>query len=287
MKKILASIIVLMGVFCVGSALAYISPGKPVGHINDYTGTLSEDTKTRLEAFLYDLKNAGKSEVAVAIVPTLAGDSIEEYSVTLAREWGIGSRESSNGVLLLVVKDDRELRIEVGYGLEGDLTDLKSHRIIDEVIIPRFKEGDYDGGVEDGVREIVGVIAPGFVGSTQKVDYSTDPTSQGFDIAPFILIGFFIISAVLGSSKSWWGGGVLGGAFGLVAALFIGFWYWGLVVMVGLVLLGLIFDYLVSRGGSGGARPPWFTGGSSGSSSGGFGGFGGGSFGGGGSSGKW
>lgn len=287
MKNLLASIVVLVGLFCAGSVFAYSSPGKPVGHINDYTGTLSEDTKARLEAFLFDLKNAGKGEVAVAIIPTLAGDPIEDYANTLGREWGIGSKETSNGILLLVAKDDRELRIEVGYGMEGDLTDLKSHRIIDEVIVPRFKEGNYDKGVEDGVREIVGVVAPGFVGSTQRVDYSTVPKKSNSNLGPYFLFIFIVLWVVLGSTKDWFLGGIFGGVLGTIVTTWGGWWGLSIFIIPFSIALGLLFDFLASKAGiNRGSR--FGGGGSSGGSSGSsFGGFSGGSFGGGGASGKW
>lgn len=288
MKFFKRSFFILSFLLSAGVAFAYTSPGKPVGHVNDYTGTLNEETKTRLEAFLYDLKNAGKGEVAIVVIPTLGGDAIEDYANTLGREWGIGNKESNNGVLFVVAKDDRELRIEVGYGLEGDLTDLKSHRIIDEVVVPRFKEGDYNKGIEDGVREIVGVIAPGFMGSTQSVDYSKDPTSSTGNFTPIIFFLVVFAWAILASTKSWWQGGILGGVVGVVVVFITGLFSWTLAIIACAVLLGLITDFIASKVGIVTGNGPLNGGGfSSGGSSRGFGGFGGGSFGGGGSSGRW
>lgn len=281
-----------------GSALAYVSPGKPTGYVNDYTGTLSMQTKSDLENLLKNFQASGTGEISVVIIPTLAGDSIEEYSIQLAREWGIGQKGKDNGALLLIAKDDRELRIEVGYGFEGVLTDAKSSRIINEVITPRFKEGDYNSGVSNGVKEIVGLLNPQVTGGTQTVDYSAPaPTTSGTnDITGFVFFGFMVLmwtGSMLARSKSWWAGGVIGGVFGLIVSLFIGFMFAGLIMTVILILLGLLIDYVISnayqQSVASGTRPPWWTGGSGRGGGGGssFGGFGGGGFGGGGASGRW
>lgn len=302
--KLLTSVVVGLAVIA-GSAFAYQSLGKPTGYVNDYTGTLSQKTKADLEELLTRFKASGKGEVSVVMISTLGGDSVENYSIELAREWGIGVKGKDNGALLLIAKDDRQLRIEVGYGFEGDLTDAKSSRIIRDVITPRFKEGNYDVGVMNGVKEILGVIDPTFVGGTQTVDYDAPDMTMtgGKDITGIVFWVFAILMAVvmwvvsvLARSKSWWAGGIIGGIFGIIISLFVGFLFAGLITTIVLVLLGLLFDYTISKGytesKATGTRPPWWTGGSSGGfgggrSGGGFGGFGGGSFGGGGSSGRW
>lgn len=292
MKKFLltSSTIFFLGF---GVAVAYTSPGKPTGYVNDYTSTLSQDTRVSLENLLTEFKNSGAGEISIVIIPALNGDSLEEYSITLAREWGIGQKGKDNGALLLVVKESHDIRIEVGYGFEGDLTDAKSHRIIDEVISPRFKEGNFNAGVTNGVKEMIGVVAPGFVGGTHSVDYSKpNPASNSNSSGTFWLYGlgllFMFLSSALAQSKSWWAGGIVGGIIGGVISFFVGFWFLGLIAVVALVVIGLIFDYIVSKGVSGNSGSFFrIGGGSSGSSGGSFGGFGGGSFGGGGSSGKW
>lgn len=294
----------VFGLACIAtSAFAYVSPGRPTGYVNDYTGTLSTETKTSLEDLLKMFQASGKGEVSVVVISTLGGDAIENYSIALAREWQIGVKGKDNGALLLIAKDDHQLRIEVGYGFEGMLTDAKSSRIIHDVITPRFKEGNYDAGVTDGVKEIVGLLDPTFAGGTQTVDYTApqiaNNTTSPSSIFPLIIFGFIFlrwIALILGSSKSWWFGGVLGAGVGGFVAwthLFGLAFPFGWVVISVLTLAGLLFDFVVSRayGSSvaGGNTPPWWLGGGSsgGSSGGGFGGFGGGSFGGGGSSGRW
>lgn len=298
-SQLLISVFVGMAVVTSG-AFAYEQLGKPTGFVNDYTGTLSEKTKTDLEALLTSFRASGKGEVSVVMIGSLKGDSIENYALELGREWGVGAKGKDNGALLLIAKDDRELRIEVGYGLEGDLTDAKSSRIIRDVITPRFKEGNYDAGVANGVREILGVIDPTFAGATQTIDYTTPSATNsgsidiGWIFALFPIALVWIVS-MLARSKSWYAGGIIGGVLGIVVSLFIGLFYGGIIAIVFLTLLGLVFDYAISKGyresTASGTRPPWWTGGGGSfggrSSGGGFGGFGGGSFGGGGASGKW
>lgn len=300
--KIFQNIIFVLVSFIivVSSAFAYQSLGAPTGFVNDYTGTLSVKTKADLEALLTSFKTNGKGEVSVVIIPSLNGDSIENYAIELGREWGVGTKGKDNGALLLIVKDDRELRIEVGYGFEGDLTDAKSARIIRDVITPRFKEGDYDAGVVNGITEMLGVIDPTFVGGTQTIDYTVAPVVNESSVNLtflFWLFPMFVIWIVsmLARSKSWYAGGIIGVVIGLIVSLFVGFIYMGVIAIAVLTFFGLLFDFLVSKGYkesvASGTQPPWWTGGGSSgggrSSSGGFGGFGGGSFGGGGASGRW
>lgn len=285
-------------VVATSSAFAYEQFGKPTGFVNDYTETLSAETKTTLEGLLTRFQASGKGEVAVVIISTLRGDTIEDYSLQLAREWEIGVKGKDNGVLLFIAKDDRELRIEVGYGFEGVLTDAKSSRIIRDIITPRFKEGNYDAGVVNGVKEILGVVEPTFEGGAQTLDYSVEPTHSPINIELVALALYFTgsifvaIASILGRSKSWWLGGIFGIIIGAIISTVFGFLYVGIIAMAILVPLGFLFDYVVSMGYANsianGTRPPWWTGGgSSGGRSGGFGGFGGGSFGGGGASGRW
>src|ERR1700758_3251688 len=128
------------------------------GRVVDQTGTLSSDTIASLTQTLKDLQARKGSQIAVLIVPTTAPETIEQYSIRVAEAWKIGRKKIDDGALLVVAKDDRKLRIEVGYGLEGALTDVTARRIIDETIVPRFKRGDFDGGITDGISRIIRVI---------------------------------------------------------------------------------------------------------------------------------
>src|ERR1700720_4092780 len=128
------------------------------GRVVDQTGTLSSDDIARLTQTLKDLEQRKGSQVAVLIVPTTQPETIEQYSIRVAEAWKIGRKKIDDGALLVVAKNDRHLRIEVGYGLEGSLTDATSRRIIDEDITPKFKAGDFAGGITAGVNRMIGLI---------------------------------------------------------------------------------------------------------------------------------
>jgi len=127
-------------------------------YVNDYAGVLQSGSKTQTEDLIAKVEVETGSEIAVAIVSSLEGISVEEYAVTLFEKWGVGKKKEDNGVLLLVAIEDRKLRIEVGYGLEGTITDLEAGNIINNVIAPKFKQNDYSAGVYDGVVAIANQI---------------------------------------------------------------------------------------------------------------------------------
>ncbi|MBX9765264.1 TPM domain-containing protein, partial [Patescibacteria group bacterium] len=110
--------------------LAYVSPGSPTGYVNDFAGALSEETETALNAELENFTKETGGEIAVAVVSSLGGDALESYANTLFREWGVGGKETNTGILFLVAVEDREVRIEVGYGYEGVVPDAYASRII-------------------------------------------------------------------------------------------------------------------------------------------------------------
>lgn len=127
-------------------------------YVNDYAGVLQSSSKTQTEDLIAKVEKDTNCEIAVAIVSSLEGISVEEYAVTLFEKWGVGKKKEDNGVLLLIAIEDRKLRIEVGYGLEGTITDLEAGNIIDNVIVPKFKQNDYSTGVYDGVVAIANQI---------------------------------------------------------------------------------------------------------------------------------
>jgi uncharacterized protein len=292
MKKIALTFAILLGVTSYVSA--FVLPEKPTGYVNDYANVLQADTKSQLEEILRAYSASTTNEIAVVTVPDLGGDTVERYAVKLFELWKIGNAKNDNGVLLLVALQDRKVRIEVGYGLEGALPDITAKSIIDTQITPAFKQGDYALGILQGVRAITEATRGEYV--------ATEKATKSFDLntIEFILIaGFFVLeflSAILARSKSWWAGGIMGGVIGAVVTFFGIF---GVTMLIGgvitvvLILLGLLFDYIVSNAYtssvSHGAGIPWWAGGGRGGSSGGssFGGFGGGSTGGGGASGSW
>ena len=299
MKKALVYIF-FISAFFVSSAFAFDISYKPSGFVNDFANVLSVDTKSELENDLKSFQASTTNEIVVAIVPNMSGRYIEEYANKMFREWGIGSKQNNNGVLLLVSLEEHKDRIEVGYGLEGALTDLQSNQILNEVN-SYLKQSDYDNAVRVGVESIK-LAAQGEY-KAKDIDVSKNIFSS---ISPDAFMGaiffffFFVIpwmAAILGRSKSWW----LGGVIGFILALILFFFLIKTLFVFLLTIIGLVFDYLVSKNydkaKSLGSSPSWwaggrhmgggFGGGYSGSSGSSFGGFGGGSSGGGGSSSSW
>jgi uncharacterized protein len=128
------------------------------GRVNDLAGALSPAARARLETTLRDLERRTGAQVAVLVIPSLEGESLESYSVRVAQTWKLGRKGVDDGVLFLVAKNDRKMRIEVGYGLEPTLTDARSRAILDERVRPRFRANDFDGGITAGVSAIAAVI---------------------------------------------------------------------------------------------------------------------------------
>ncbi len=299
-KKLTRIHSVFLTLFVVGffvCAYAYVSPGSPAGYVNDFASIIEDGVQSALEVKLSELEASTSHEVVVVTIPTLGGDYIENYAVKLFEEWGIGKANADNGVLLLVAVQEREVRIEVGYGLEGALVDSEVNTIIQERIIPAFKKGDYGQGVSLGVDGIIEATQGEVVPTTVPVEPVNWEEILFFIIFAFVW-GVNIVIHLFAHTKSWWLGGVLGGGAGFLITFF-GFFgvglTFGIVLSVFLALLGLGVDYFLSkhgvailkylgdrRGGGG-----WSSGGGFGGSSGGFGGFGGGGSGGGGASGRW
>ncbi|MEN9561571.1 MAG: hypothetical protein RIQ56_844 [Candidatus Parcubacteria bacterium] len=288
----LASLFVA-GVFYATPAFAYVSPGQPSGYVNDFARVLSGETVASLNTSLSTFQTETSNQIAVVLVPNLGGDYIENYAVKLFEEWGIGTKSRDNGVLLLLAIEDRKLRIEVGYGLEGALPDSVAQSIINNEMTPLLKQGNYDGAVVAGVEGIKKATAGEYVGEPDVLDLFKNSESfiELLVVLPLILVSW--LGAILGRSKSWWLGGILGAGVGA------GIWFfWPLAILGGFLLtavllgVGLLFDYIVSHAfhnaQARGMRAPWWAGGGGmGGHGGGFGGFGGGSSGGGGASGSW
>jgi len=264
------------------------------GRVVDQTGTLSSGDIASLTQTLKSLEARKGSQVAVLIVPTTAPETIEQYSIRVAEAWKIGRKKIDDGALLVVAKNDRHLRIEVGYGLEGSLTDATTKRIIDEDITPKFKAGDFAGGITAGVNRMIRVIdgeqlpAPEPPHWQSPGSFSIDPFNPFLIIAVLLLGG--LMRATLGRLI---GSAATGGLVTLVAWYLFG-------SLLAAVLAGVIASVFVmftsaapgrrgmgggwSGGGYSGGSSDWSS--SSSSDSGGFSG-GGGSFGGGGASGSW
>jgi uncharacterized protein len=276
------------------TALALVAVPPLSGRVVDQTGTLSASDISSLTQTLKDLETRKGSQVAVLIVPTTDGEAIEQFSLRVAEAWKIGRKKIDDGALLVIAKNDRRLRIEVGYGLEGALTDVTSKRIIDEDITPKFKTGDFAGGVSAGVNRIIRVAEGEKLPEPEPPHWQDSGLFNTIDpFNPFVLAFVFIVGGALRASLGRLvGSAATGGFVGVLAWLLVG--SLGVAAVVGvLAFLISAFIDLMPSGGSRGTRGGWSGGSSSdwgssssGSSSGGFSG-GGGSFGGGGASGSW
>ena len=165
MRLLLLFSLLLCGAF---SAAGQQAVPPAAGYVTDRAGLLSPETVRLLESFLRDFERSDSTQIAVLTIPSLEGEPVESYALRVAESWGIGRKGKDNGALLLVSRDDRRVRIEVGYGLEGRLTDLLSGRIIDDEITPRFREGDFDGGIVAGVKAIAEAVRGEYRGSGRK-----------------------------------------------------------------------------------------------------------------------
>ena len=283
------------------AVFAYASPGKPIGFVNDFANVINAENRQAIETKLQSLQDSTGAQVAVVTINSLDGDTVENFAVQLFQEWGIGKEDKDNGLLILVAPNEREARIEVGYGLEGDITDLQSGLIVRNVMIPAFREGDYSKGVGEAVNALSAIILKSPEAAQYLEDINSNASgvqSSGLKVNFAVLFFFAVIilntlARILGKTKSWWLGGVLGAGIGAIVGLIFGFLYVGAISIVILSILGFVFDYFVSKKPPGSGRGPgfWFFGpgghGGSGGFGGGFGGFGGGMSGGGGTSGRW
>jgi uncharacterized protein len=264
------------------------------GRVVDQTGTLSSSDIAALSQKLRDFETRKGSQVAVLIVPTTQPETIEQFSIRVAEAWKIGRKKIDDGAILVVAKNDRHLRIEVGYGLEGALTDVTSRRIIDEIITPKFRTGDFSGGISDGVDRMIRVID----GEPLPVPSPTVNFGNLDDLAPLFIVTLFASLGVGGFFRAMLGRLVgslaTGGVIAVLSWFILGSFSIALALGALGFVIGFIADLFAAMGPSTGSsrRGSWSSGSSGGgwssgsSSGGGFSG-GGGSFGGGGASGSW
>jgi uncharacterized protein len=270
------------------AALALVAVPPLSGRVVDQTGALAAADVASLTQTLKDLETRKGSQIAVLNVPTTDGEAIEQFSLRVAEAWKIGRKKIDDGALLVIAKNDRRLRIEVGYGLEGALTDVTTKRIIDEDITPKFKAGDFAGGVSAGINRMIRVIDGEKLPEPEPPHWQSPGLLNNIDpFNPFVLAFVFIVGGALRAALGRLiGSAATGGFVGVLAWLFVGSLGAAAVIGVLAFLISAFID-LIPSGGSRGTRGGWSSGGSSsGSSSGGFSG-GGGSFGGGGASGNW
>ena len=294
MKKVFSLLVLLL--CCLPVAAHGLDVPRLQGYVNDYAGMISPSAKSKIEGELRVFEQSDSTQIVILTIPSLEGENIEEFGIRVAETWKIGQQVKDNGVILIVSKQDRKIRIEVGRGLEGKLTDLMAGRIIDQVIKPRFKQSDYDGGFISGVSSLIDATR----GEFKAEQRPAHRRQKGFPPFLTFLLFFGIFVIVLGSVSRILGG--IAGALGLPAIVYLAAIPAGMLILVLLAAVGfgtgLLLPSLFSSGGSrrGGQRDHGggffygpgmggFSGGGS-DSGGGFGG-GGGSFGGGGASGDW
>src|SRR5215470_16769955 len=167
------------------------------GRVVDLTGTLSSADIAALSQRLKDFETRKGSQVAVLIVPTTQPETIEQFSIRVADAWKIGRKKIDDGAILVIAKNDRHLRIEVGYGLEGALTDVTSRRIIDEDITPKFRTGDFAGGISDGVDRIIRVVdGEPLPAPARSTSFNSDLNDLG-SVIPFALFAALFVGGIL------------------------------------------------------------------------------------------
>ena len=279
------AVLVLLLAAAAGLAAAQdLQPIPPLeARVTDLTGTLSAEDKAQIESQLADFESRKGAQIAVLMVPSTQPEAIEQYSIRVVEAWQLGREKPDDGALLLVAKEDRSLRIEVGRGLEGALTDLLSRRIIDDTITPRFRQGDFAGGISAGIGQMIRVIDGEALPAPDRQWGGGLERLAG--MLPFlfgvVFVGSIVLRAMFGRALgSIATGGVVGAIVWWVAKLL------GLAIGVGIVAIIASLFLGFARPGRWSSLPR--HGGWSGGSSGG-GGFrgGGGSFGGGGASGRW
>ena len=278
----------LLAAWCPVFAAAADVPVPPLSaRVTDQTATLAPDQVQALEEALRAFEARKGTQIAVLIVATTRPETIEQYAIRIAEQWKLGRRKVDDGAILVVAKGDQSVRIEVGYGLEGALNDAVSSRIIREEIVPRFQQGDFYGGIANGVDRMIRVAdgeplpEPGKRRAVARGDIG--------QFAPVIFILVLVVGMALRSALGRLpGAAAAAGLVGLIAWLFAG----TLVVSVAAALITFLFSLAGGMGGVGGSMGDSHRGGFGGGfgrggfGGGGFGG-GGGGFGGGGASGRW
>jgi len=296
MKKILP--FVILALFCLPLSSASLDVPRLQGYVNDYAGMISSSARPKIEEMLRAFEQSDSTQIVILTVPSLGGEPIEEFGIKVGEAWKIGQQMRDNGVIFIVSKQDRKMRIEVGRGLEGRLTDLMAGRIIDQVINPRFGKGDFDGGFEAGVSALINATRGEFKPGQRSLQrgQGTFPRFLTF----LLFVGIFVL--VLGSLSRILGG--VAGGLGLPAVVHLAAKASSPLLLIPMALIGFVAGLLLPRlfssrgsrrdhsGGRGGGffygpggSDYWHSGGGS-DAGGGFSG-GGGSFGGGGASGDW
>jgi len=284
MRHLVAPVVLCFALMLPGFAAAEVPVPPLKARVTDLTRTLGAEQLAALDSRLQAFEASKGSQIAILIVPTTQPEDIAQFGIRVAEQWKLGRKGVDDGALLLVAKDDRTLRIEVGYGLEGALNDATAKRIIEEFIVPRFRQGDFYGGIEAGLARMQAVIEGEPLPPPAARSDKAAGLGQLEQALPMLAFGALFLGGVLRSILgSFFGGLVTGGlAAGLVWLLGAGL----LFALIAGVVVFLLTAAGVSGGGHGTGGRGGYSGGSFGGGGGGFSG-GGGGFGGGGASGRW
>jgi uncharacterized protein len=219
---------ILVFAFCLHAFADEVIPPAPQQYFNDYAQVVSASTASQLNQTLENFERQTSEQILVAIFPTMQSDSsIEDYTVRVARAWKVGQKDQNNGAVLFIFVQDHKMFLQVGYGLEAVLPDALCKKIIDEQISPRFKAGDFDGGLTAGVQSILAATKGEYKGTGATV---ADSYSSHGSSSPFLGFGFIVLIIILiifsrgsgmflpwlllsssGSNRGWGGGGFSGG----------------------------------------------------------------------------
>lgn len=212
-RIILAALLVLL----LPVAAAALDVPRLTGYVNDHAGMIAPATALKIENFLRSFEQSDSTQIVVLTIDSLQGENIEEYGLQVAEKWQIGQQGKDNGALLLIAKQDRKIRIEVGYGLEGRLTDLLAGRIIDHEIKPRFQVGDYEGGIIAGVTAMAEAVRGEYQGSGSSNRHKKRNPLGALALLLFLGPGLlFLGGGRRGRYRRsfFWLGGMGGGGFG-------------------------------------------------------------------------
>lgn len=293
LKKAIIIILIFFSIYLINSLDVPVLKG----YVNDYADMISSSTETELESKLKAFEDSDSTQIVILTIPSLEGEVLEEFSIKMAEEWKIGQKNKDNGVIFLVSKNDRKMRIEVGYGLEGVITDMLAGRIVDNVAAPYFKKGEMDKGFTEVINALIGSSKGEFTADKLPTANQSKDKTLPIVIIVMVIIFWFSFSRIFPVKIR----GIAGGVFGIIISLILGFIggitlgiFSSIILSIIGAVLGAIFTLIFSTASTSGRSTGGYYSSSSSSSSGSsfsssgssFSG-GGGSFGGGGSSGSW
>ena len=271
--SVMKLVMLVLSLFCLAQDVAALEAPPLKGRINDYAGMLSPAAVRSLEQKLAAFEQETTNQVVLLTVPSLEGDVIESFAIRVAEAWKIGQKDKSNGVLLILAKKERKIRIEVGTGLQGVLPDITAGQIIRNVISPNLRSGDIDKGISAGISAIIDATKGEFK-ATAADKKAAKKKKSGYGLFLMLLLAGIVITAIAGSSSRT--AGVVAGGVSLPVAAGIGLgavlWKLGILALLGGaagLLISLLMRLFNAGGGGGGGwgGPTIFYGGGGGSSS--------------------